>query len=174
MVAATLATSKWGGARTKAQDYALSRGHVAEKCNISERLVDMAAALLKAQEVGEVIRELPELVRSGGVRLFKAAQIADLPLDEQRRIVTQIRDHRRAMSGLSSSERWQRRFEAMVVRPRRLTEQLSRFVNNADRAEMLTSESSSHLIDECRNAAKTFRRIAERLAFKSGVSNAKP
>jgi hypothetical protein len=147
---------------------------LAKKWLVSERMVDKAAALLKAVEAGTVIQELPEVARLGGMRLSRAEQIAKLPLDEQRKIIAQARDRKRANGGLSSSpERWQRRFEAITARSRRLTEQLSSFVNDADKAEMLMPEPSSHLIDECRNAARTFHRIADRLAFKSGVRDAK-
>jgi hypothetical protein len=175
MIAARQATVTWGGDRGKAQNCASSHRQLAEKFKISERMVDKAAALLKAADAKAVIRELPELVRQGLLRLSRAEQIAKLPLDEQCEIAAQIRDRKRAKGGVSSSpEGWARQFGGMAARMARLNEQLVRLVSDADKAEMLMPEPSRRLIDACRKAAKTFSGIAERLARKSGVRHAKP
>jgi hypothetical protein len=173
MIAAKQATTKWGGTRIKAQNCNLSRARLAEKCKVSKRLVDTAAGLLNSVEAGEVIRELPELVWLGVIRLSRAEKIAKLPLEEQRKIIRQPRGPTRANGPSSPPERWQRGFEAMIPRPARLTEQLSRFLKDADRAEMLIPEPSRNLINECRNAGEALIRIAKWLSFKSGVGNAK-
>jgi ParB-like chromosome segregation protein Spo0J len=175
MIAAEQTTVTWGGDRSKAQNCALSHGQLAEKFMISERMVDKAAAVLKAAEAETVIRELPELVRQGVVRLSRAEQIAKLSLEEQREIAAQIRDRKRAKAGVSSSaERLARRFEVMAARMARLNEQLVRLVSDADKVEMLMPEPCRRLIDACRTGTKTFSGIADRLEWKSGVRDAKP
>ncbi len=122
-----------------------------------------------------MIRELPERVRLGGMALFRAEQIAKRPLDEQRKIVAQTRDRKQAKAEVRSSpERWTRRFEAMAARMERSAEQLSRLVDNADRAGVLMPEPSRRLIDACRTAAQALIDSADRLAWKSGVRDAKP
>jgi ParB-like chromosome segregation protein Spo0J len=173
MSAATQATQTWGGVRSKAQNYALSRGRLAKKWLVSERMVDKAAALLKGAEDGTVIRELPKLVWSGDIRLSGAEKISKLPLDGQK-AVTQSRNPKRAKGLSSSPERWQRRFETMIAKPRRTADQLSSFLKDADRAEMLMPEPSGRLANEFRDAAKKYLRLAEWLSFKSGVDIAKP
>lgn len=170
MVAAKRATQKWGGGRSKAQKCALSRATLAKKCNVSERMLDKAAALLKAVETGTAIQELPEVVLLGDMRLSQAEQIAKLPLDEQRKILAGTRDGIRPKDGARrSSERWTNQFEAMAARMERLAEQQPRLVDHADRAGVLMPELSRRLIGACRTTAKAFEKGADRLASKSGV-----
>jgi len=89
MIAAGLATLKRGGDRSKAQNCALTHAQAAERFNVSERQVDKASALLKAEASGRASAELMEQVRNGKIPLSRAEKLIHLTTAQQREVVAQ-------------------------------------------------------------------------------------
>ena len=69
LVAANVATLKRGGDRSKAQNCALTHAQAAKQFGVSERLIDKASALLRA-EAREHAAELVQQVRNGNMLLL--------------------------------------------------------------------------------------------------------
>lgn len=91
LVAAKLADAKWGGDRSKAQKCALTHWRAGDQLNVSERLVDQAATLLKAREEKRAVPELEQAVCEGKMRLGQATKIAKLPAERQREILSETK-----------------------------------------------------------------------------------
>ena len=161
IVAAKLANQSWGGDRSKAQNCALSRERAAEKCNVSERMIDDAAALLKGAKTGKVTPELLEIIELGKMRLAKAHEIAKLPIEKQRNIAAQIRDGK-VVSRLSKYR--EAEFERMADKVQRMAAQLARLTGSANSVKKVTTKSSKRLADACRAAARVLDESADRLA----------
>lgn len=81
MIAARLATMKWGGARQDANLHLVSRADAAERLHVAPRTV-AHAALVERKATAEIKRAVDQ----GRLAVSAASQAAELPEEQQRRI----------------------------------------------------------------------------------------
>jgi hypothetical protein len=153
MIAADLATTKHGGARRKAQNCALTHAQAAEHFSVSERQVDKAAAVLKAETGGHAATELVEQIRSGEMSLSRAEKLLHIPLGQKRQFVAQ--NDRKTTARPKTRELshyWARQFDEVILQTERLCARTAGLIARAEEANELTPERRERLAAAWRNA----------------------
>jgi hypothetical protein len=139
MIAARLADSKPGGDRTKPQNCGLSHGRAAARFKVSERLVDLASALLNAVATGQGLG-LVEQVSNGEISLSKAMRVLKLAqLDS---------------SSLRASH--SRHTNEIVIQAGRLCRRMDLLVADVEKTTAPGSELRTLLAQACDKAARYF------------------
>jgi hypothetical protein len=146
---------KRGGDRSKAQNCALTHAQAAERFSVSERQVDRASALLKAEAGCRAAAELMEQVRNGKIPLSRAEKLMHLTTAQQREVVTQNDGGTDLQPGKRKECRsWSRQFDEMVSETERLCTRMTYLIARADDAGELMPEHRQRLREAWQKAPR--------------------
>jgi hypothetical protein len=155
MIAAELTTSKHGGDRSKAQNCALTHAQAARQFAISERQVDKAAKVLKAETSGRVSAGLMAQIRSGELSLAKAEKLVRLPLNQQRQFIANNDRHTSARPRTPEvTTCLERQLDEVISQTERLCTRIKNLFATVEGTYEIAPEQRNRLVEAWRKAPR--------------------